>query len=275
MRLGLICVTVLVVGCGSSGSGAPKPTPTPEPTQAAAAAPEPNEPLAAAAKRMEHVIAHPSCRGFARLVLHSVLRGPDVKAGTPPTADECRNLMTGTRRGLTYVPGAVHEYGPAGFTESRDALDLIWVLDTDGSWKAVSKGHYRAQSGAQLAGADATASAFIDAVRAKDCRAMWSLLNLGSRFVSSTQGHLQPFCKSMDTTFRDEGGGFSDIAADPSAEPERLALLRDFGLYGVPLANGRYLVMIVSDQHAGIADSEGRTHAKASVLELLSSRLPA
>jgi hypothetical protein len=267
----------LVLGCGGSDDTAPAPHAV---ATAATGAPEPREPLAAASKRLERALAHPECKPLAALLLHSIKRGVDVSPAAPPTAAECRYVVDGAAPKLApFRVTRVTERGPAGVTEgvgtgesAGKTIDSIWALDADGSWKQLYSTVYSHQEKFPTATAryDDAAAAFVRAVRAKDCAAIWRLLQAGSRFVG---GDRSQFCAGMKTTFREKRGGFADIAANPPLQPRRLLLRHSVGLYGLSLDSGRYLVMVVSGGLTANAGQHG--HALTSVSELVSARLPA
>jgi hypothetical protein len=269
-----------VPGCGGSTDAARAP-------RASAAArtgdPQPGEPLAAASARLERALAHPDCEPLAALLLHSVKRGENVSPTDPPTASECRFVLdqAGPRLAQFRVRH-VTERGPAGVTEAvgrgRSAgktADAIWALDTDGSWKQLYATVYSHQEKFPSATPryDHAAAAFVGAVRGEDCAGIWRLLHVGSRFVESVAGDRSRFCESLKTTFQGKRGGLADLAANPPLRPRRLLLRHSVGLYGLPLEDGRYLVMVVSGGLAADAGQHG--HAETSVFELVSARLPA
>jgi hypothetical protein len=55
---------------------------------------------------------------------------------------------------------------------------------------------------------------------------------------------------------------------------ETLGRTRDFGFYGIRLANGRYMVAVVSGPIGNVAPKELSEHDNPSVLELVTVRQP-
>jgi hypothetical protein len=275
--------TALVAGCGGS-DGDDEKTGSAKSAPATASGPKPNEPLAAAAKRLERDLAGGDCKPLARLMLHSVRRGKDVDPATPPTKEECAFIRSERSRELRgFRVSKVRQFGPAGVAEGTGAnsrlgevVGTVWALDVDGSWKLLYDAILRQQIGVPPRSADfgTNARKFVRAMATRDCDTFWRLLNVGSRFVRSANGHKATFCKSIAATYKEKAGGIADVAADPSAKPEELGATRDIGLYGVDLKSGRYLVLMLAGRIGGIADAEQKEHDDPSALELVTVRRP-
>ena len=265
-----------LAGCGDDGGSEPK--------NRDAAAPRPNESLLAAAKRLQGALPRADCDELIGVMLHSVGRGmtaPDA----PPRPNECRWMRREARNELRDLRVMqVEEFGVAGFSEGTGAearkgqtVGTLWVLDSDGSWKAVFDAIFRPQidEPPRLQDqADANVRAFVAALRAGDCPAVWRGLNVASRFVRSKDGARDRYCAELDKLYRDQRTAFAQIRADRSAQPRLLGRTRDFSFYSLELRNGRYMAIVLAGQLGGVADDELKDHANPSVVEMLTVRQP-
>jgi hypothetical protein len=268
-----------IAGCGGGDGDKPKPA-----TASGASAPVAKEPLAAAAKRLQAALPRGDCDELIGVMIHSIQRG-QTKPGAPPTPSECQQMRREAARELRgYRVTKVKELGVAGFTEGTgtrprpgEAVGVVWLLDSDGSWKAVFDAIFRRQIGEapQLtAEADRNARGFVTALRAADCPLIWRGLHVFSRFVRGNGGRREPFCRATAKLYRDPRSAFAQIRADPSAAPKLLGRTRDFSFYSLELKNGRYMALVVAGAVGGIASRELRQHVNPSVLEFLSVRQP-
>jgi hypothetical protein len=274
-------VAALLVGCGGGGSGSSTGTST---RTTASGPPKPEEPLAAAAKRLERELAVGHCKPLARLMLHSVRRGRNVDPATPPTKEECAFIRSEAGRELKgFKLTKVQQFGPTGVTEATGAnarsgavVGSLWALDVDRSWKLLYDAILRPQIGVPSSrDFGSNARRLVQAIGARDCDTFWRLLNVGSRFVRTSDGHKATFCKSIKATIRQKAGGIADLAANPGAAPKQLGTTRDIGFFGVELKSGRYVVLALTGRLGGIADAEQKQHDDPSALEIVSARLPA
>jgi hypothetical protein len=267
----------LITGCGGGGDGGEKGAAKPSGPPAA------SEPVVAAATRLGRAVPRADCRALGALMLHSASRGTEPT--TPPTTRECAFVTREVRNELAgFKLTKAAEFGPGALTEgtgdkprSGELVGVIWVLDRDGSWKAVYDAVFRPQIGLRPtygARTDANARGFVAAVAARDCDRLWRLLNVGSRFVRGQSGDRRRFCAGLAPVYRDPKAAFAQIAKDPTAAPARLGATRDIGFYGLELANGRYMVIVMAGRLGGIADSEQREHDDPTVLEVLTVRRP-
>jgi hypothetical protein len=223
MRVRVIAVLLVLLTFVSGCGGGKTPAHAPATASARPAVPQPREPLAAAAQRLERALPGGRCEPLAALMLHSVVRGQDFRPADPPTDEECRYVRREARTLLKrFTVQRVVERGPAGVTEGKprpngDAIELIWVRDTDGSWKQLDGSYYRPQNGypPERARFDSAAAAFVAGVKARDCDRMWRRLNVASRFVRSVDGRRGAFCKSIAQTFRLKAGGWPRWPSSP------------------------------------------------------------
>lgn len=283
-RASAALVLVVLAGCGGGGgdggTDARKPTqaPSPQPTR-----PQAKEPLAAAAKRLERELPGGDCKVLIHLMLHSVQRGTAPDA--PPTRSDCdyiKREATGPLAGFKVTK--VREFGPAGFSEGSGAnahpgfpVGIVWLLDDDGSWKLSYQASFRRQIGvapALAARADDNARRLLDAIRAPNCADLWRGLNLSSRLVRGEAGHRASFCRRLPAVYKDPKTAFAQIKADAAPVLEALGQTRDFSFYGLSLANGRYLDLVMSGPLVDPHSPQLKQHENPSALELLTVRQP-
>lgn len=273
------CVAIALAGCGGGDGGGET-----KPGARAPAPPAAKEPLDAAARRLEAALPKADCEELIHVMLHSIERGL-TKPGAPPRASECELMRDEARSGLRgYRVTKVKEIGVGGFSEGTGAeargdstVGVVWLLDSDGSWKAIFNAIFRPQieQPPQLTRlADANVRAFVKALRASDCPTAWRGLHVGSRFVRGSGGKRERYCASIGKAYRDPKSAYSQIKADASAAPKLLGRTRDFSFYALALENGRYMAIVLAGRVGGIAESEQREHVNPSVLELVTVRQP-
>jgi hypothetical protein len=224
------------------------------------------------------------CKVLIGLMLHSIQRhsAPDA----PPTSGECDYLKQEARSDLRgFHLTQVREFGPAGFSEGTGAnaprgdavVGVVWLLDSDLSWKAAFQAIFRPQIGvapSMAERADANARRTVDALETGDCPELWRLLNPASRFVSQANGQRERFCRTLPPTYRQKDSAFAQIKADGAPVLEPLGRTRDFSFYGIRLKNGRYIDMVLSGQIADVGRRELKQHDNPTVLELATVRQP-
>jgi hypothetical protein len=269
-----LAAATLLAGCGGGGDdGGEKAKP--------GGPPKANEPLAAAATRLERLLPRQDCKELSPLMLHSVQWAKDPDA--PPTAEQCRHIRdegSAALRGFKLARS--RQFGVAGFSEGTGAraqpgnqVGILWVLDTDGSWKVTSDALFRPQIGVNSqygARADANARRFVTAVGSGDCDELWRLLNLDSRFVDASRGNKAKLCSDVARQSKVKSSGFAQIKADRDAKPQAFGKTRDLAFYGVGLENGRYLALVLAGPLAGHKPAEYRQHEIPSVLEFVTVR---
>lgn len=272
-------VALAVAGCGGgSGGGSTKHT-----GSAPTGAPVPKETLRAAATRLQRALPGGDCKVLIRLMLHSIQRAS--KPDAPPTARECAYMKTEAKRDLRgYTVTKVSQFGTAGFSEGRGAnappgrvLGIVWLLDSDGSWKAGFEAVFRPQIGVApelLRESAANAVGLVAALRTANCNEFWRLLGVSSRFVRGSEGRRERFCKGLPAVYRDPHSSFAQLKADNHVTVGLLGRTRDFSFYSVRLTNGRYMDLVLSGPLAGSTKKELSLHANPSALELVTVRQP-
>ena len=273
MKRACLVALVAVAGCGGGDDAKEETSPAkPKPGQ---------EPLSAAARRLQRVLPTRDCKQLAKLMLHSVRRGRDVPPSKPPTPAECRFIATEITRELPgFKVRTVRQFVPTGFVEGTGSklpqgfvVGTLWIRDTDGAWKMIYSAFTREQIGFPPRVNKPVAAGFVRAIRSRNCRRIWRYLNVGSRFVRGANGKEAAFCKVFLPAFKDKGNGIADLAAHP-AKPRELGAVRDFAFYELDLSSGRGMVFLLSGRIKAGADKEQAQHYDPSVLEFLTVRRP-
>lgn len=210
--------------CG--GGDETSTTDTTAPNSDLAAQPEPVESIETAQAAFNESIAAGDCDAFAALQ-HSGVRGnPDPEA--PAAEGECKFLEDGPMaqlEGVEFTESA--EFGTGAVTEAPDAAGggvySLWILDFDGKYRTFATSFPGAdqQIGVDPAGDPMpTAEAFVEAIRADDCKAMVPLLNPDGTLVQQVgQGDPKTACEAV------VGGQILAPALEATPDAE----LTDFG----------------------------------------------
>ena len=217
-------------------------------------------------------------------MIHSIQRG-GVKPDAPPSKSDCAYIRSEERSELRgYRFTKAREWGTAGFSEGDGranrpgyVIGILWLLDSDGSWKAAYEATYRPQLDPPprlTAQADANVQRLVSAIKAGSCADMWRLLNVASRFVRASDGRRERWCRELAATFRKPDSAFAQIKADPAPSVDTLGRTRDFHFYALRLHNRRYMDVVLSGPLANVAPGELRQHDNPSVLEMVTVRQP-
>jgi hypothetical protein len=277
--LPLLTAIALLAGCGGGGGGTSAPTaPTPADSR-----PKAKEPLSVTAKRLERAVPRGDCKVLIKLMLHSIQRHSTPDA--PPTSSECAYLKHEVRTDLRgFHLTKAREFGPAGFSEGTGAnaprgtvVGVVWLLDSDLSWKAAFQAIFRPQidvTPSMAEQADANARRTVEALKTGDCNELWRVLDPASRFVSQVNGQREKFCRTLPPTYRLKSSAFAQIKADGAPGLEPLGRTRDFSFYAIRLKNGRYMDMVLTGQLADVPRPELKQHDNPAVLELATVRQP-
>ena len=270
---------LLLAGCGGGGGHSATSASSAPPADSP---PKAKEPLSVTAKRLERALPHGNCKVLIKLMLHSLQRhtAPDA----PPTSSDCAYIRKVRNQLRGYHLTKSREFGPAGFSEGTGAnvphdgvAGAVWLLDSDGSWKATHQGIYRPQidvAPVLAHRADANARRAVDGLKTGNCAELWRVLNPASRFVLSANGQRERFCRTLPLTYRDKSTAFAQIKAEGTPALEPLGRTHDFAFYGIRLKNGRYMDMVLSGHLPGFSRSQLKQHDNPTVLELATVRQP-
>jgi hypothetical protein len=247
----LCCMAALAAalpaGCGGDDGGDDR---RPEPKAKA--------PLAGELGAWNRAVAAQDCRTYAPLVL-TATRSGQARVGGPPVADECAfysQLLPGWR-GITLRQA--REFGTAAIAQGpgprRTTWTAIYMLDWDGRYRFFGAQPSTPQIGTQPADPgdfQATADAFVKAVRDGDCRAFVRYTMPTSSFYQGVQAPEQA-CRPV---FRGRNLA-PQLREDPGARPELLGQTRDLAFFGIATKRN-YYTLAVSTKPAGL---RGRPNA--------------
>jgi hypothetical protein len=270
---------LLLAGCGGGdGHSATSASSAPP----ANSPPKAKEPLSVTAKRLERALPHGDCKVLIKLMLHSIQRHSTPDG--PPTSGNCDYIKRAGNQLRGYHLTKSREFGPAGFSEGTGAnvphdgvAGIVWLLDSDGSWKATFEGIFRPQIDVApdlAARADANARSVVDGLKTGNCAELWRVLNPASRFVLGANGQRERFCRTLPATYRDKSTAFAQVKAEGTPALKPLGRTRDFAFYSIRLKNGRYMDMVLCGQLPGVPRSQLKQHDNPTVLELVTVRQP-
>ncbi|MDQ4040622.1 MAG: hypothetical protein M3141_02605, partial [Actinomycetota bacterium] len=164
-------------------------------------------------------------------------------------ADECRfyaeQLLRWTgidlRRTKQFGTAAIAE-GPGPRRGPYTNHTAIFVLDWDGRYRFWGTNASDPQIGTQpKPGVDfqATADAFVEAVRDRDCAAFVRVTMPGGDFYRGTRNTRE----ACDTVFRGRNLA-PQLRADPGVEPEPLGETLDLGFFGIATKRNHYTLIV-------------------------------
>ena len=278
----MLVTLALIAGCGGDDDDNGS---TSGNRPATADRPAAKEPLKDAAARLQELLPNRDCEALMGVMVHSIQRGVTDPA-KPPSKSDCAYVDQEAREQLKgYRVTKVREFGgTAGFTEGTgagahgvDVIGIVWLLDSDGSWKAAFEATFRPQIGPPPhlpKEADANAATLVGALIKGDCETAWRGLHVSSRFVRGVDGRRAKFCSRFPAQYGNRNSAFAQMKAEPSLRPELLGRTRDFSFYALRLSNGRYIDLVTSGPLANVAKGELKEHANPSVLELVTVRQP-
>jgi hypothetical protein len=275
-----VAAMLLLAGCGG-GDGHVGTSARSAP--AADSRPRAKETLSVTAKRLERAVPRGNCKVLIKLMLLSIQRHSTPDA--PPTSGECAYIVHEVRNDLRgFHLTKAREFGPAGFSEGTGVnaprgavVGIVWLLDSDLSWKAAFQAIFRPQidvAPSMAQRADANARRAVDALRTGNCTELWRVLNTASRFVRQVNGQREKFCRTLPPTYRLKGSAFAQIKADGAPALETLGRTHDFSFYAIRLRNGRYIDMVLCGQLGDVPRAELKEHDNPTVLELATVRQP-
>ena len=241
-RSALCCAVIALAatGCGSSKSDTN--TNTTSSGGGVVQQPKPKEPASAVIAPLNKAFKDQSCAEFA--VLDFSQGRQDTTPGAPPTGSECKfmNQALKNSKQLRFTHGA--EYGTAALLEGaapaaiakkipgKAAGFALLMLDRDGKYRFVLSNVDREQIGTKPnAGADdggKNAQAFVDGVRAGDCKTVAPLIHPNGSLAHGYK-NANEVCKAL------VGGHVFAPALKETTNPKAVLLgaTRDWQFYGV------------------------------------------
>jgi hypothetical protein len=260
----------LLAGCGddkesdskSGAEGAAAQDPKPPP---------PKEPLAETVKKLE-AAAQGECKDYAPLLLHTIVRKRGTKPGAPPTKEECAQLEQSVKLYDDFKATKTYAFGPAAVVQGtgkeatgKRLVTAMLVQDGDGRYKATWGGVYDPQDAKPLPTSDfaGVAEKWVTATSKGDCDTMFRYFLGDSRAMVITKNDKVEFCENASKFFKRDDHLFADIAGDQGAhKPVELGKTLDIAFYGLPLASGRYAVLVLTTKNEDIDPKLQKGHDK-------------
>ena len=215
-----------------------------------ASQPEAKTPIADTVTDLNKAIADQDCKEYTPLNFSLVRL--NTQPGAPASATECKNVKAqlASLKGVKYTDST--EYGTGAIASGgsgHDADNGIFVLDRDGTYRLVTTFGGDKQVGSSPVStdsADANAQAFVDAIKAGDCKKAEPLINPKSPGVQQSGGP----AKYCDTVIKGKLLAPQLKATDnPTVEPMGASL--DLAFYGVPTKDAWFTLIMASNSKVG------------------------
>lgn len=273
------CAAVAVVafaGCGdddkdSNDKGAGGGTAT----TSVEGLPKPNAPLATRIAAAETAFKTGEC---AKIVpfFHTRER-PDrnAKAGTPPSAKECKAIATQLASFKSLDFRKSQESGTVAVVDGHDgkkAFSSLWVLEDNGDWgfdptsqltpdakdPDVHQVGTKPRPGNKY---DANAETWIKAVQEKDCDTVWRLLSFASSIVYLNQNKQAMFCKAFAGAFAQPKSFYARAAATKDLKLEKVGATDHNAFYALKMKDGSiYTIVVTENLTSGFTPQERTGH---------------
>ena len=253
-RISLVAVLAAVLGLAVAGCGSSDDndkSDNDKPANGEKAAPAAKQSLSAELPSFNKAIAAQTCAAYAPFAL-TYTRPPSVQPGGGLAPKECVNytaLITQNLKGVRF--NKAKDFGTIALAEGPGPRrgkytnhTGVFVLDWDGKYRFSLTNTADPQIGSSPKPATdyaATAAAFVNAVRNKDCAAYVRYTN--------PQGGLWRGVKSPQEACKLVFGGkhlAPELKADPTAKPVKLGETLDFGFYGIATKKNYYTMILTT-----------------------------
>jgi hypothetical protein len=261
----LAACAVLIAGCGGDDEDERRESP------------KAKAPLSGELAGWNQAIASQKCDRYAPLAL-TATRSPQAKPGGPPVADECRFYRQQLPQWKGIRLQKSDQLGTAGIAQGPGPKQgpytnhtAIFILDWDGRYRFFSANASDAQIGTKPKSStdfQATANAFVKAVRDKDCDRFLEHVLPGSSFFRGARND-RDACKAVF-------GGKNlapQLAADEEAKPEKLGETLDLGFFGIATKKNYYTLVLTTKPTDG--GPELQRKPEALVLDYFPNHRPA
>lgn len=263
-RVGVVLVLAAAVMCPLSAGAT-----------VTAKVPKPHKSIAKTATAFVDAIESGDCADQARILVHSIHRASG-KLNTTPGPEDCTNLANYVANLKGLVIDRSQQYGTGALVEGHVAnlhFLFAFALDIDGAWRLISYVPTTQQiiGTEPIAGAKQAAKSFVDAVRAKDCPAVWKSLNTESDYVTSNTGPdgESAYCKTFDDALATREGRAAQIAKSRHARLITFGGTSLYAYFGLDLPSGMFITILVAKNAVG-----DPAHAQPSVFEYPTARNP-
>jgi hypothetical protein len=268
--LGVLATLAIVVVLAVIDGGSHKRGSTTSATTATSSLPKPLEPLVNVLPDFQRAVNSGDCRRLAEF-RHSLERPAGVGPGDAPSASECRLLEQAYAplKGLRVGPSRT--FGIAAVvdgTVGRETVSLIWALDADRRWAHVARADRFGGAAGQVGTAptdpvefDVRANDFLAALRKRDCRTAFWLLNPESARVLASGNDQGRFCAELNRAFDAPASLPGEVLGDPSGRLEPLGKTKSHAFYALDFPKGDFWTLVVSDAPTNADPARVKAHA--------------
>jgi hypothetical protein len=287
--LALGCLLALAA-CG--GDDGPLGSPSGAPSAAASGGPEaspddlpgPAVPLAETVAAFDAALRTGECAEIGVFVT-ARQRDPRAALGSAPDEDECAELEKFLNPLTAFRPGAYEEFGTAAVVDGRidDAVaTTVWVLDADRRWRIDPTAYvYPTPEDPDVHSVgtaprpgnrfEENAKEWVEAWRAGECADAYRLTDPFSAFVADNGGSEEGFCRLVTQSFSGDGIGRM-LAANPSAEPEFLGAVDQYGFSLLRSIDGSLFTIVSIVQATNASPAERSAHDNYAVYNIYRAR---
>ena len=250
------------------------------PAGAGTGVPEAKQSIQKTVKQLKKSLKSGKCQALGKVLQHSSARAnpndpaKPVKPSTKFTSDECSSISKFADGLDGFRPEKSQAYGTGAIvqgTKDGDPFVMVFALDVDGKYKAVSSGPLTPQIGTtSTLDYDGSITAWLTAIKTANCNESWRTFTVDSPYVTSraNAGGATKWCTDVKASVDRGSGRVFDLVGD-TEDPEQFGALQDIAFYGIQTASGRYVTVIMFSEPGAEAE-----HANPGVFEFVSSRLP-
>jgi hypothetical protein len=208
-------------------------------------------------------------------------RDPAAALGSRPDAEECAELEKFLNPLTAFRPGAHEEFGTAAVVDGtlNDSIaTTVWVLDADRRWRIDPTAYvYPTPEDPDVHSVGTAprpnnrfaenARDWVAAWRAGECAQAYRLTDPFSAFVADNGGSEEGFCRLVTESFSGDGIGRM-LAANPSAEPQFLGAVDQYGFSLLRSVDGSLFTIVSIVQATNASSAERAAHANYAVYNI-------
>lgn len=247
--------------------------------------PRPAVPLAQTVTEFDAALRTGKCAEIGVFVT-ARQRDPKAALGSQPDAKECAELEKFLNPLTAFRPGEHEEFGTAAVVDGTlndSVATTVWVLDADRRWRIDPTAYvYPTPEDPDVHSVGTpprpgnrfaeNARAWVAAWRAGECAEAYRLTDPFSAFVADNGGSEVGFCRLVTESFAGDGIGRM-LAANPSAEPEFLGAVDQYGFSLLRSIDGSLFTIVSIVQATNASSAERAAHENYAVYNIYRARV--